>query len=105
MEAKEEIGGHFATCGLWITYEDGHVHGHIMQIMVQRFLKWYNDEVDPSNLLGDSVGSAINVVQKCLYDIDHPLPGQPARSIEQQRLTEMERVFYEIFIEKLRQLS
>ena len=61
--------------------------------------------MDSINLSDNSVGSVINVVQKCLYDIDHPLPGQLARSIEQQRLTEMERVFYEIFIEKLRQLS
>ena len=44
--AEEEIGGHFATGGLWITYEDGHVHAHITQIMVQRFLRWYNGEVD-----------------------------------------------------------
>lgn len=105
MEAEEEIGGHFATCGLWITYEDGHVHGHITQIMVQRFLRWYNGEVDPSNLLGNSVQSAINVVQKCLYDIDHPLPGQPARSLKVQEGVKKERAFYELFLEKLQKLQ
>ena len=105
MEAEEEIGGHFATCGLWITYEDGHVHGHITQIMVQRFLRWYNGEVDPSNLLGNSVGSAINVVQKCIYDIDHPLPGQPARSLKVQEGVKKERAFYELFLEKLQKLQ
>ena len=77
-----------------------------MRLMtVQFYNRGHNGKVDSINLSDNSVGSVINVVQKCLYDIDHPLPGQPARSIEQQRLTEMERVFYEIFIEKLRQLS
>ena len=105
MEAEEEIGGHFAAGGLWITYEDGHVHAHITQIMVQRFVKWYNGKIEPSNLLGNSVQSAINVVEKCLYDIDHPLPGQPARSLEVQEGVKKERAFYELFLEKLRQLS
>ena len=105
METEEEIGGHFATGGLWITYENGHVRAHITQIMVERFVRWYNGEVDPSNLLGNSVQSAINVVEKCLYDMDHPLAGQPTRSLEVQEGVKKERAFYEAFLDKLYKLQ
>jgi len=54
--------------------------------------------------LGNSVQSAINAVQKWIYDIDNPLPGQPAKSIEEQQEIMKERAFYEALFEKLQKL-
>ena len=51
-----------------------------------------------------SVESAISVAEKALYDIDHPLPGSPTKSIEVQQEIMKERAFYEAFLEKLKNL-
>ena len=40
-----------------------------------------------------------------MYDFDHPLAGQPARSMEEQRLLINERNFYASFLEKLKHLA
>ena len=102
-EAEEATGGHFAAGGLWIS-NDGK-HAHATQIMLERAGSWLRGEKTQYNILGNSVESAINFAEKAIYSIDHPLAGQPTKSIEQQRLTEMERKFYESFLDKLRQLS
>ena len=102
-EAEEATGGHFAAGGLWIS-NDGK-YAHATQIMLQRAGSWLRGEAAQYNILGNSVESAINFAEKAIYGIDHPLAGQPAKSAEQQRLVEMERAFYEAFLEKLRQLS
>lgn len=47
----------------------------------------------------------IRVAEKALYDIDHPLPGSPAKSIEVQQETMKERAFYVAFLEKLKGIS
>ncbi len=52
-------------------------------------------------MLGNSVQSAINAVEKWIYDIDNPLPGQPAKSMEEQQEIMKERAFYEAFLDKL----
>ena len=99
MEASEQTGSN----GFSIT-SDGK-HFHIPKLLVQHAIRWYNGEVDPDNILGNSVESAIRVAEKALYDIDHPLPGTPAKSIEVQQEIMKERAFYVAFLEKLQQLS
>ncbi len=98
IEASEETGSN----GFSIT-SDGK-HFHIPKLLVQHAIRWYNGEVDPDNILGNSVESAIRVAEKALYDIDHPLPGSPAKSIEVQQETMKERAFYVAFLEKLQKL-
>ncbi|MDE7283737.1 MAG: hypothetical protein K2N85_09170 [Lachnospiraceae bacterium] len=106
-EAEKESGvdGHITKCGLWIS-NDGK-HAHITQVMIQTAIKWVKGEfVDgQADLLGNSVQSAISAVEKWIYDIDHPLAGQPAKSTEEQRYVGMERAFYVAFLEKLKNLS
>ncbi len=99
MEASEETGSN----GFSIT-SDGK-HFHIPKLLVQHAIRWYNGEVDPDNILGHSVQSAIRVAEKAIYDIDHPLPGSPAKSIEVQQETMKERAFYVAFLEKLQKLQ
>lgn len=77
----------------------------MMQMGVQIALKWAKGELDQADFLGSSVESAIRAIEKWLYDLNHPLAGQPAKSIEQQRLADVERKFYESFLDKLRALS
>ncbi len=99
MEASEETGSN----GFSIT-SDGK-HFHIPKLLVQHAIRWYNGEVDPDNILGNSVESAIRVAEKALYDIDHPFSGSPAKSIEVQQETMKERAFYVAFLEKLQKLQ
>ena len=99
MEASEETGSN----GFSIT-SDGK-HFHIPKLLVQHAIRWYNGEIEPDNILGNSVESAIRVAEKALYDIDHPLPGSPAKSIEVQQEIMKERAFYVAFLEKLKGIS
>lgn len=100
MEAVEETGTNVS-----FSYDGKRFHIPLPQLMVQRVVRWLKGEVDPGNLLGNSVESAISVVEKAIYDIDHPLPGSPVRSIEEQQETMKERAFYEAFLEKLKHLA
>ncbi len=102
-EAEEEMGGWFTAGGSWVS-ADGK-HSHMTQMGVQAGLKWAKGDLEQADLLGNSVQSAINAVQKWIYDIDNPLPGQPAKSIEEQREIMKERAFYEAFLEKLQKLQ
>ena len=99
LEASEETGSN----GFSIT-SDGK-HFQIPKLLVQHVIRWYNGEVEPDNILGNSVESAIRVAEKALYDIDHPLSGSPAKSIEVQQEIMKERAFYVAFLEKLKALS
>ncbi|MFG6344850.1 MAG: hypothetical protein K1W35_14045 [Lachnospiraceae bacterium] len=106
MEAEEETGVHIAKAGLYIS-PDGE-HACFTRLAGQIAVKWAKgelNETDQVDLLGNSVESAINAVNKWIYDLDHPLAGQPARSIDEQRLIMQERAFYEAFLEKLEVLS
>ncbi|MCM1192558.1 MAG: hypothetical protein NC389_09015 [Acetatifactor muris] len=106
MEAEEETGMHIAKAGLYIT-PDGK-HAWFTQLAGPIACKWMRgelNETDQVDLLGSSVESAINAVNKWLYDLDHPLAGQPARSTEDQKYVAMERAFYVAFLEKLKNLS
>ena len=104
-EAEKEIGadGHITKCGLWIS-NDGK-HSHMTAVGVQIALKWAKGELDQTDLLGSSVESAINAVNKWIYDLEHPLARQPAKSIDEQRMIMNERAFYEVFLEKLKHLT
>ena len=103
LEAEKETGGHIAAGGLWIS-NDGK-HAHMTQLGVQFAIKWAKGELDQTDFLGNSVQSAMSAVEKWIYDLDHPLIGQSARSIEDRRLIEMERKFYESFLDKLMRLA
>ena len=103
LEAEKETGGHIAAGGLWIS-NDGK-HAHMAQLGVQFAIKWAKGELDQADFLGNSVESAISAIEKWTYDLDHPLAGQSAGNIEDQRLIEIERKFYESFLDKLMQLT
>lgn len=102
MEAEKETGVHITKCGLYIT-PDGE-HSYMTAAGVQIAIKWSKGELNQTDLLGSSVESAINTVNKWIYDLEHPLAGQLARSVEEQRLSMNERKFYEAFLEKLKGL-
>ena len=102
-EAEEETGGFFTVYGLWIS-DDGK-ECQITKMMVDRFVRWYNGDIDQDDMLGNSVESAMSAVEKWIYDLDHLLVGQSASSIEDRRLIEIERKFYESFLDKLMQLT
>lgn len=105
MEAEEEKGVHIAKGGLYIT-PDGK-HAYFTQLAGPISRKWLRgelNETDQVDLLGSSVESAINAVNKWIYDLEHPLAGQPTRSIDEHRMIMNERAFYEAFLEKLKGL-
>ena len=99
LEASEETGSN----GFSIT-SDGK-HFNIPILLVKHAIRWYKGEIEPENILENSVESAIRVAEKALYDIDHPLSGSPAKSIEVQQEIKKERAFYVAFLEKLKGLS
>ncbi len=102
-EAEKEMGGWFTAGGSWVS-ADGK-HSHMTQMGVQIGLKWAKGNLEQADLLGNSVQSAINAVNKWIYDIDNPLPGQPAKSMEEQQEIMKERAFYVAFLEKLQKLQ
>lgn len=102
MEAEKETGVHITKCGLYITPDEE--HSYMTAAGVQIAIKWSKGELNQTDLLGSSVESAINTVNKWIYDLEHSLAGQPARSVEEQRLSMNERKFYEAFLEKLKGL-
>lgn len=102
LEAEKETGGIITVFGLWIS-NDGK-QSYMTQMGIERFVRWYNGDFNESDLLGTTVGSAINAVKKWIYEVDHPLSGQPSGA-EEKRLMAMERAFYVSFLEKLKKLS
>ncbi len=103
LEAEKETGGIITVFGLWIS-NDGK-QSYMTQMGIERFVRGYHGDYNQSDLLGTSVGSAISAVRKWIYDLDHPLPGSPAKSMEERKLIAIERAFYESFLDKLRKLS
>ena len=105
MEAEEKTGVHIAKAGLYITPDGKHAcFTQLAGPILHKWLRGELNETDQVDLLGSSVESAINAVNKWIYDLDHPLAGQPAKSIDEQRLMMNERAFYEAFLEKLKGL-
>lgn len=74
--------------------------GHISQMTVHRFYAWHNNE-NCSDILGNTVESAIKATEKALYDLDNPLDPNEKKSIEVQKLRMQERQFYTAFLDKI----
>ena len=103
MEAEKETGAFFTVYGMYIS-ADGK-HAHMTQMGIDRFVRWYRGEINPDDLLGSSVESAVKAVNKWIYDLEHPLAGQSASSMEERQLLMKEREFYDVFLNKLLQIS
>lgn len=93
MNAAEETG----LNGLGMNA--GGQMSHITQLDVQRVIKWYNGE-NP-DVLGTTVDSARQAVEKALYDLEHPLEPLTNRSASVQKSIEKEKEFYKAFLENL----
>ena len=98
MEAAKEVNAN----GLGI--QRNGMLTHISQMMVQRLNKTLKGETENFDILGDSVGSAIQATKQALYNLEHPLVYTP-RSIEVQEARIKEREFYNVFLEKLNRLQ
>lgn len=98
MEAAKEVNAN----GLGI--QRNGMLTHISQMMVQRLNKTLKGETENFDILGDSVGSAIQTTKQALYNLEHPIVYTP-RSIEVQEARIKEREFYNVFLEKLNQLQ
>ena len=97
MEAAKEVNANGAGI------KKNGMMSHISQMMVQRCTKMLRGETDYSDILGSTVGSAIQATKQVLYDLDNPIA--PAyRSIEAQQARIKEREFYVAFLEKLEKL-
>ena len=96
METVKEVG----INGLGMTSNGS---THITQMHIQQVIAHYYG-LDYTNILGNSVQSAIRATQKALYDFDNPLEPSKVRSIEEQQARTKERQFYVTFLEKLRSL-
>lgn len=96
METSEEMG----INGFGMN-ESGQL-SHISQLDVQRAERWYKGE--DTDVLGDSVESAIFAIEKALYDLENPLEPQTNRSEEVLKQVAVEKEFYENFLEKLREM-
>ena len=57
-----------------------------------------------TNILGNSVQSAIRATQKALCDFDHPLEPNKVRGMEEPQARMKEREFYTVFLDKLKRL-
>lgn len=97
MEAAREVG----TNGLGML-QNGMI-SHISQMMVQRVVNWYNGKANDTDILGNTVESAIQATKQALYDLDNPLLSN-TKSIEAQQMRMKERKFYTTFLEKLYKL-
>jgi hypothetical protein len=97
MKAAQEVNAN----GLGIR-ENG-MMTHISQMMVQRLGKVLKGETENTDILGNSVESAIRATEQALYDLEHPIAYTP-KSIEVQQARIKEREFYNAFLEKMEQL-
>ena len=102
-EAEKETGGFFAGGGMWISA--GGKESHMTKMYVDRFVRWLHGETNQSDMLGNTVQSAIDAVNKWMYDLDHPLIGAAPTRPEDRWLVDKERQFYESFLDKLLALS
>lgn len=73
---------------------------HISQLMVRRVEQGYRGE-DVSNILGNSVQSAIRAANEALYALEHPLKPDYGRTAEQIENRMKEKMFYQEFIKRL----
>lgn len=97
MEAAKEVKAN----GLGMR-ENG-MMSHISQMMVQRLQKSLRGEAVCTDILGNTVQSAIRATKHALYDLEHPIAQTP-KSIAVQQAKMKEREFYLAFIEKLEKI-
>ena len=95
IESARQVGAN----GLGISHTG--MYSHISQMMVQRIVNDYNGNPNSSDILGNSVESAIQATKQALYNLDHPLEPNTKKSIEVQQALMKEREFYAAFLEKL----
>lgn len=94
METVKEVG----VNGLGET-KNGRTH--ITDMHIQQIIAHYYGLSNSTDILGNSVESAMRATQKALYDFDHPLEPNRVISIEEQQALVKERQFYVSFLEKL----
>ena len=97
METVKEVG----VNGLGET-KNGRTH--ITDMHIQQIIAHYYGLSNSTDILGNSVESAMRATQKALYDFDHPLEPNRVISIEEQQALVKERQFYVSFLEKLEKL-
>lgn len=98
MEAAKETGANgmgMASNGMLT---------HISAMLVNRAVNWMNGEENNSDVLGNSVESALEAARQALYNLDNPLEPVSKRSLEVQQEILKERNFYQAFIDKLESL-
>lgn len=93
MKAVEQTGVN------GVGLEENGMMSHITQLDVQRAIKWYHGK--DTDVLGETVESARQAVEKALYDLEHPLEPLANRSAGVQKQIEKEKQFYEKFLENL----
>lgn len=98
MEAAKETG----TNGMGMAPNG--MLTHISAMMVNRAVNWMNGEENNADVLGNSVGSALEAARQALYNLDNPLEPLSKRSLEVQQEILKERNFYQSFIDKLQNL-
>lgn len=102
-EAEKETGGFINSAGMW-TSADGK-HCQMTKMFVDRFVRWLHGETNESDMLGSTVQSAIDAVNRWMYDLDHPLIRAAPTRPEDRWLVDKERQFYESFLDKLMKIS
>lgn len=99
-EVKQAWMGAVKKTGInGIGLQENGMMSHITQLDVQRAIKWYNGE--DTDVLGQTVESARQAVEKALYDLEHPLEPFMNRSTSVQQAIEKEKEFYKAFLENL----
>lgn len=98
LDAADAVG----TDGLGIS-NSGKLD-HISQLMVRQVEKSWRGE-STSNLLGNSVQSAIRVAREMLYELEHPRVPNSVRTAEELQNKENEKKFYREFIRRLEETS
>ena len=100
MEAAEETG----TNGMGLM-ENGKM-SHISQMMVMQVVRRERGEENWSDVLGNSVGSALAAAKQALYQLENPLvPHSQRGGASVQQAIAKEKEFYIAFINKLEVLQ
>lgn len=77
---------------------------HLSKMMIQQCLKWQRGE-NSSNLLGNSVQSAINAAERALYELEHPSEPERVPSPGKRQNIAKEKQFYIEFLNRLQALQ
>ncbi len=77
---------------------------HLSKMMIQQCLRWQRGE-NSSNLLGNSVQSAINAAERALYELEHPSEPERVPSPGKRQNIAKEKQFYIEFLNRLQALQ